>query len=405
MTQGLSGSLSCPSLNMVCVSTSTAYFLANVTRQILSMFYDVVLINVVFPQLRDCSVTLLCHVLTSGLSYSKHTMTASKGHSSNMTLRKKSNPFPTGQSSEAALSKQRSKPTRTSRGQDSSTSQEHALNGVTSTWNGHLRIATEQKMYCNDPTQVQQWAADSATGFVPVEDSLNQDLYSASYGSAPSMARTNSQLPGSFPMSRSPVSHVALQPSAQGFGIAPEIDYNNLYNCSTGTGTGFENIINLQQAPAYGINTDFATSHYHPDTWSYPTPSSDDIVYANYPTIPDTTLEGKGNDACFQPTWPQMPCPGGFDPLSAVGICAPIPMSGSPQSAVDPSVSSSLSQNSFVGPEPVTPVSQAIRERTWSPDQDNGSFQGFSIGEPVLFSATAEFANHRGDGLRLVDLR
>ena len=390
---------------MVCINTFTALMLADVTQQILSMFCIVVLINVVFPQLCDCSVTSLCHVLTSGLSYSKHTMTASKGHSSNMTLRKKSNPFTTGQSSESALCKQRSKPTRTSRGQESSTSQGHALNGVTASWNGHLRIATEQKMYCNDPMQVQQWAADSAAGFVPLEDSFGQDLYSASYGSAPSMARTNPQLPGSFPMSRSPVSHVALQPAAQDFGTAPEIDYNNLYNCSTGTGTGFENIINMQQAPAYGINTDFAASQYQPDAWSYPTPSSDDLVYANYPAVHDTTLEGKGNDACFQPSWPQMSCPSGFDPLSAVGICAPIAMSGSPQSAIDPSVSSSFSQNSFVGPEPDTPVSQAIQERTWSPDQDNGCFQGFSIGEPVHFSATADYANHRGDGLRWADSR
>lgn len=330
-------------------------------------------------------------------------MTASKGHSSNLMLRKKSNPFTTGQSSEAALSKQRSKPIRTARGQDSSTSQGHALNGVTSSWNVQLRIATEQKMYCNDPTQVQQWAADSATGFVPLEDPLSQDLYSASYGSAPSMSRTNSQLPGSFPMSRSPVSHVALQPPAQNFGTAPAIDYSNLYNCSTSTGTGFENITNMQEAPAYGINVDFSPSQYHPDSWSYPTPSSDDIVYANYPTAPENTLEGKGNDACFQPTWPRMSCPSGFDPLSAVGIRAPIAMSGSPQSVVDPSVSSSLSQNSFVGPEPDTPVSQAIQEGTWSPDQDNGCFQGFSIGESVHFSATADYANQCGDGLRLVD--
>jgi len=348
-------------------------------------------------------VTLLCHVLTPGISFSRHTMTASKGHSSNMTLRKKSNPFTTGQSSEAALSKQRSKPIRTSRGQDTSTSQGHAYNGVTSSWNGHPRIATEQKMYCNDPTQVQQWAADSATGFVPLEDSLNEDHYSASYGSASSMARTNSQLPGSFPMSRSPVSHIALQPSAQDFGTSPGIDYSNLYNCSTGTATGFEGCLNLQHVPTHGSNTDFATSQYHPDAWSYPTPSSDDIVYANYPTIPETLLEGQGNDACYQPIWPQMSCPSGFDPLNAVGACAPITMSGSPLSAVDPSVSSSFSQNSFVGPEPDTPVSQAVQERTWSPDQDNGCFQGFSIGESMHFSATADYANQRGDGLRLVD--
>lgn len=387
---------------MVCVATSTVYVLANVTQQILSVQNNVVLINVVFPQFCDCSVTLLYHVLTSGLSYSNHTMTASKGHSSNMALRKKSNPFTTRQPSEVALSKQRSKPTRTARGQDPSTCQGHALNGVTPSWNVQLRIATEQKMYCNDPTQVQQWAADSATGFVPLEDPLSQDLYSASYGSAPSMARTNSQLPGSFLMSRSPVSHVALQPPAQNFGATPETDYSNFYNCSTSTGTGFENIANMQQAPAYGINIDFASSQYHPDAWSYPTPSSDDIAYANYPTVPENTLEGKGKDACFQPTWPRMSCPGGFEPLSAVGINAPIAISGSPQSLDDPSVSSSFSQNSFVGPEPDTPVSQVIQERTWSPDQDNGCFQGFSIGEPVHFSATADYANHCGDGLRLV---
>lgn len=322
-----------------------------------------------------------------------------------MTLRKKSNPFTAGQSSEAASIKQRSKPARISRGQDPSTSHGHALNGVTSSWNGDLRIATEQKMYCNDPTQVQQWAADSATGFVPLEDSLGQDLYSASYGSAPSMARTKSQLPGSFPMSRSTVSHVAFPPSTQKFETASGIDYSNFYNCSTGTGTGFENIMNMQQAPTYVMNTDFAASQYQSDAWSYPTPSSDDLVYANYPAMPDTTLEGKGNDASFQPSWPQMSCPGGLDPLSALGICAPIAMSGSPQSAIDPSVSSSFSQNSFVGPEPDTPVSQAIQERTWSPDQDNGCFQSFSIGEPVHFSATADYANHCGDGLRLVDSR
>ena len=319
-----------------------------------------------------------------------------------MTVKKKSNPFTNGRSSEAALSKQRSKPIGTPRGPESSQSQGLAHTGVTSSGSGPSQIALEQRMYCNDPAQVQQWAANSATGFNPFEDLSGQEHYSASYGSAPMMARTDSQLPRSFPMSRSSVSPVSLQQPTQDFGAAPGIDYNNFYTCSTGAATGLEAGLNIQQAPSYGSIVDFAPSQYNHDAWSYPTPTPDDMLYANYAAIPNTTMEGQSHNTCFQPTWPQMSCPSGDESLNTGINYAPNPMSGSPLSAVDPSVSSSYSQNSFVGPEPDTPISQAIQEGTWSPDRDNGCFQGFNIGESMQFSSPVDYADHNGDGPRLV---
>lgn len=316
---------------------------------------------------------------------------------------KKSTPFTSGRSGEAAPNKPRIKPTTTSRKQDHSQGQGYHHTGVVSSGAGLSKTTREERMYCNDPAQVQQWAADSAakaTGFL---DPLSQDHCSNIYGEAPVMTSTSSQLPGSFPMSHSYDSRTSAQPSVPDFETLPGMDHNNL--CSIGSTTGLEAALDMQQAPEYGSNFDFTTSQYIPDIWSYPTPSTDSAIYTNFAPVPDSMLDVQGSNPCFQPSWPQMSCSTGDESFHGSVAYTTNPVSESPLSAVDPSVSSSYSQNSFAGPEPDTPISQAIQEGKWSPDLDNGCFQGFSVGESMQFATAMDYNDQLNDGLRSVCYR
>ena len=320
---------------------------------------------------------------------------------SNMTV-KKSNHCANGRPGETASNKQRPKATTSSRGQEPMPSQGRLKTGMTSSGVGSSLTALEERMYCNDPEQVQQWAANSAANITSFEDPASQESYSISYGSAAVMARSNSYPPGSFPMSCSSVSHVSLQQSTPEFGNGPETGYNDLHACNAGASSGLGAGLNLQQAPGYGGNIDSTRLQYLPDALFYPTSSVDTMLYTGYAAIPETVTEGQGHNVCFQPDWPQMSCSNRDEAVNTGAAFQSNPISGSPLSAIDPSVSSSYSQNSLIGPEPDTPVSQAIQEGKWSPDLENPCFQGFNIGESMHYSPPADYTDQLGDGLRLV---
>ena len=316
-----------------------------------------------------------------------------------MTLKKKSTPFTNGRCSDPASIKQRSKPTAISRKQDPSLSQGYIHTGMASSGVGPSKVAGEEKMYCNDPAQVQQWAADSAAEAASFQDIIPQELYSTSYGDAPLMTRTSSQPLGSFPMSRSPGSCFPVQQPVLEY--AQGMDHNGL--CNTDPTTGLETALNLPlpQVPEYGGHIDFSSTQCLPDAWSYSAPPTDSPMYANYTPMPDAILDAQGN-VNLQPTWPQISCSAGEELLNASVAYPSNLLSGSPVSAVDPSVSSSYSQNSFVGPEPDTPISQAIQDGKWSPDLETGCFQGFSLSDPMHFSTPLEYSDQFTDGQRLV---
>lgn len=316
-----------------------------------------------------------------------------------MTVRKKSAPFNGAKSNEAASNKQRSRPAAVSKVRGSH-GHGNAHTGAGVSHNGSIHGTTEQKMYFNDPAQVQQWAASSATGFASMEDLVGQDQYYTGFGDAPVMTRTDS-FPGSFPMSRSSVAHIPMQQAANGLGAVPGMNYNELCPSGTQVSTGLQTGIHLQQNSSFESNMDTRTGQYHHDAWSYPTPTSDDMVLPNFAATP-TTMEGHSNNACFDPSWPQVSCPPGDEILNAGLPCTSKAMTWSPLSAVDPSLSSSYSHNSLIGQEPDTPVSQAIQDGMWSADQDNTRFPNFSVDEPMHFAQSIQYNEQQSDGLSTV---
>lgn len=219
-------------------------------------------------------------MLTCRSSLLKSSARSSKGHSSNMTVKKESNPFTGGKANEAASVKQRSMPTTTSRAQGSSGQGNiHIGAGVSRT--GPKQGSPQQKLYFNDPAQVQQWAASSATGFIPVEDYLSHEQYTTGLGDAPLMARTDSH-PGSFPMSRSSLPNVPMQQTTKVPGNYPGMAYNDFVAADVQNCSALQSSLRLQQTPAFEGNVDNQSGPYNSGTWPYPTPTSDDMVFPEY---------------------------------------------------------------------------------------------------------------------------
>ena len=315
-----------------------------------------------------------------------------------MTIKKKSNPLSGAKSNQAASNKQRSRPAAVSKVRGS---HGNAHTGAGVSHSGSIHGATEQKMYFNDPAQVQQWAASSATGFGSMEDLVSQDQYYTGFGDAHVMTRTDS-FPGSFPMSRSSVARIPMQQAVNGLSAVPGMNFNDLCPSGTQVSNGLHSGIHLQQTSSFESNMDTRAGQYHHDAWSYPTPTSDDMVLPNFAPTP-TTMEGHGNNACFDPSWPQASCSPSDEILNAGLPCTSKAMTWSPLSAVDPSLSSSYSHNSLLGPEPDTPVSQAIQDGIWSSDQDNARFPNFSLDESMQIPPSLQYNNEQhSDGLRLV---
>ena len=305
-------------------------------------------------------------------------------------------------SNEAASNKQRFRPATGSKVRGPHV-HGNAHTGAGVTRNGPIHGTTEQKLYFNDPAQVQQWAANSATAFASPEDLVGQDQYKTGYGDAPLMTRTDS-LPGSFPMSRSSASRVPVQQAANsGLGAIPGLNYNDLCPPGSQVSTGLHTGLQFQQAAAFETNMDARAGQYYQEALSYPTPASEDmVVFPNYAATP-TAMEGQSNNACFDPSqWPQMPCASSDETINAGLPCASSSMTWSPLSAVDPSLSSSYSHNSLLGPEPDTPVSQAAQDGIWSADQDNTHFPNFNLDESLQYQPSLSYKEQRTDGLRLV---
>ena len=311
---------------------------------------------------------------------------------------KKKNPSGTGSRCENASIKQRSKQATLPKRQDASKGQ-RSTQVERSSRNGHTNASQGLKTYSNDPAQVQQWAA-GATGYAPFEDHSIRHQYSASSSDEALISRTEGHFPGSFPMSRSSVSRFsAPQSSAQVFDTGLRTGFDEM--CVTSSGNpvhGLPTCLNPQQPPRLNVDVNIPGALYQEEMWSYPTPVAEDMMYPNTAAMPAT----------FMDSWPQMSCPPNQETAASGVPCTSNPMSWSPLSAVDASVSSSYSQSSYVGPQPDTPLSQAFQDGTWSSDQQGNmdpepaAFQGFNIGESMQFPSPVEFIEQQDDGLRLV---
>ena len=338
------------------------------------------------------------HTLTCDFSLCKHSANTTKGQSSKMAIRKKNAPA-TGTRCENASIKQRSKHVSVSNKQESPKGQGSLHTGC-STRNGSSRASHGHKTYSNDPSQVRQWAA-GATGFASFEEATMQQPLNITMSNDALMTRTESQIPGSFPMSRSPVSHFSAPQSAHMFDTGLRTAYSELCAPNTANAVhGMPTVLNVQQGACLNGSGNITGAPYHEDVWSYPTPVAEDMFFAERAPMLSGNVDA----------WPPLHCLPGQEIATTAFPCTSNPMSWSPVSAVDASVSSSYSQSSIVGPQPDTPLSQTFQEGTWSSDQqgnldpDQAAFPGFNIGESLQLPSPVEFVEQNTDGLRLVKL-
>ena len=315
-----------------------------------------------------------------------------------MAIKKKNAPA-TGNRCENASIKQRSKHVGLSNKQETPKGQGSVHTGCTSR-NGSSRTSQGHKTYSNDPSQVRQWAA-GATGFASFEDATLQQQLNITMSNDALMNRTESHIPGSFPMSRSHVSHFSAPQSAQIFDTGLRTTYTELLPPNTANAVhGVPTVLNVQQAACLNGGGNLTGAPYHEDVWSYPTPVAEDMFYSERAPILNGNVDA----------WPQLPCLSGQEIATTGFPCTSNPMSWSPVSAVDASVSSSYSQSSNIGPQPDTPLSQNFQEGAWSSDQqgnldpEHAAYQGFTIGESMQLPSPAEFVEQHTDGLRLVKL-
>lgn len=312
---------------------------------------------------------------------------------------KKKNAPAIGNRCENASIKQRSKHASVSNKQETPKGQGSVHTGCSSR-NGSSRTSQGHKTYSNDPSQVRQWAA-GATGFASFEDATIQQQLNMTMSNDALMTRTESQIPGSFPMSRSPVSHFSAPQSAQMFDTGLRTAYGELCAPNTANAVhGMPAVLNVQQGACLNGGGNLTGAPYHEDVWPYPTPVPEDMFYSERAPILSGNVDA----------WPQLPCLPSQDITTTGFPCTSNPMAWSPVSAVDASVSSSYSQSSNIGPQPDTPLSQTFQEGTWSSDQqgnmdpEHAAFQGFTIGESLQLPSPVEFVEQHTDSLRLVQL-
>ncbi|KAL8910242.1 MAG: hypothetical protein Q9171_004443 [Xanthocarpia ochracea] len=305
------------------------------------------------------------------------------------TITKKNNPFSGGRPGESYTGKQRMK------SMDSATRRDvprfpngSSLNVDSLSRNLSSSTRTEHRTFYDDPISVRQWAAetDPNTPANFADFGFPDPTYAAD---VPAMSAAP-QLPGSFPVLCSSVSHVSF-PVTNGF---PSNDLNA--TCA--------------EAGLHGMALDFGippnaeslagiapAKNYDYEAWSYPTPTADDMAYstatASYlPYGEASNIEPRFSDwssGAFPPDdeFPRTEYP-----------CDPHSVAWSPLLATDPSVSSSYSRSSYLAVQSSTPLSPVAQEPDWSTghdfgqEEESGLYPAFSLGEAFPLSAGCQVA-------------
>ncbi|KAL8806516.1 MAG: hypothetical protein Q9182_001299 [Xanthomendoza sp. 2 TL-2023] len=139
--------------------------------------------------------------------------------------------------------------------------------------------------------------------------------------------------------------------------------------------------------------------NYDYDTWSYPTPTAEDMAYS---TATASYLPyGGGNH--FEPRYPDLPS-GMFLPEEefpkADYPCGSHSVAWSPLLATEPSVSSSFTRSSYLAMQSSTPLSPVAQEPDWlathgfGQEEETGLYPAFSLGEPFPIPAGCQIAQH-----------
>lgn len=271
--------------------------------------------------------------------------------------------------------------------------------------------SSDHRTFFNDPAQVRQWAANSATGSDTIVDVPAYGHSSASYGIDPSMTSVAPQMPGCVSVLRSDVSHVSFQhlthmPETNGAGpmydaFSPTSAGNNASPIDPG--------LRFHQFQDIDSNVGALEEQYPRDFWQFPTTGTEDAMFASQVSPSSLAMGGHNEDSGYRSGWSMAPIQAGDEILGTGVPCTAYPIACSPLSAIDPSVSSSFSQSSFLGPQPNTPISPAFQEGTWPAEQpgtleENAMFPAFTIGESTQGSFPSGRMTEQVDMLRFVTL-
>lgn len=243
---------------------------------------------------------------------------------------------------------------------------------------------SDHRTFFNPSSKVEQWVANSASGPDAFLQFASYDHAGGMNGSDQSLPGTLPEIPGSFSVSRSTVSHVSLQHAAQIAGTnGSMMNYDDM--CPANAVSKIDSNLELPQGLELDGSANFLGEQYQHDIWSFQAPPvDDDSLFSN-----SAGVHSKGvNESGLCSEWTPAPFQAGDELLSAPIPCASQSVAWSPL-LVDPSVSSSYSQSSLLVPQPNTPLSPATQEDTWCATQrgnledETGLYPQFSIGDAV----------------------
>lgn len=339
------------------------------------------------------SATILTHLhkLIIGFSLCKDIPTSTKSNTSKMAIRRKNSPTSGDRVSDKISGKKCQKSVNHPEDQDSPAapvgtySNEYfpLRNGSLVSSLGHG--SSDHRTFFN-PSKVEQWVANSASGPDAFLQFASYDQAGGVSGSDPSLPGVVPEIPGSFSVSRSSVSHVSLQHSAQLAGANGSImNFDDM--CTANAASRIDSNLEVSQGLEFDGSVDFLGEQYHHDVWSYQAPVDDDSLFSNSAAVHP---KGVNNETGLLSEWTPAPFQAGDELLSAPIPCPSQPVTWSPL-LVDPSVSSSYSQSSLLVPQPNTPLSPATQEETWcatqrgNSEEETGLYPQFSIGDAVHF--------------------
>lgn len=308
-----------------------------------------------------------------------------------MAIRRKNSPPSGDRVSEKISGKQGPKSVNHSKEQDSSSVPVGTYSNECHPFrNGSLvssldRGSSDHRTFFN-PSKVEQWVANSASGPDAFLQFASYDQAAGINGSDPSLSGAVPEIPGCFSVSRSTVSHVSLQHSAQIAGPNGSLmNYDDM--CTANAASRIDSNLEFPQGVEFDGGVDFLGEQYQHDLWSYQAPVDEDSLFSNPAAVHS---KGINNESGLCSEWPPAPFQAGDELLSAPIPCASQSAAWSPL-LVDPSVSSSYSQSSLLVPQPNTPLSPATQEDTWCATQrgnleeETGLYPQFSIGDAVHF--------------------
>lgn len=349
--------------------------------------------------LRCCSATILTrlHKLIIGFSHCKNIPTSTKSNTSKMAIRRKNSP-PSGERvTEKISGKQGRESVNHPKDQDSPAVPVGTYaNEYFPFRNGSLvscldHGSSDHRTFFNPSSKVEQWVANSASGPDAFLQFASYDHAGGMNGSDSSLPGAVPEIPGSFSVSRSTVSRVSLQHSAQfAEPHGSMMNYDDM--CTANAASRIDSSLELSQGLEYDGNVDFSGEQYHHDLWSYQAPVDDESLFSNSAAV--HSIGGNESGLCSE--WRPAPFQASDELLSAPIPCASQSVAWSPL-LVDPSVSSSYSQSqsSLLVPQPNTPLSPATQEDPWcatqrgNSEEETGLYPQFSIGDAVNFPPPA----------------